>query len=119
MITPRDRPSLGGGEVPPPAAPPFASEPRDPARAASREQEIRSRVDRLIGELGAGAVRIERVECRTRCELVVAGEQDRFEQVIAAFQDERGFYGWAREMMVRDVQREAGQGRATVVLAFD
>ncbi len=120
MSTPRDRPSLGGGEVPPPAAPPFASEPRDPARASSREQEIRTRVDRVIGELGAaGVVRLESVDCRThRCQLVVAGDGAAFDQVLAAFQDDRGFLGWARELMLQDLQRDGAHARVTVQLDF-
>ncbi len=78
-------------------------------------------MDRVLGELdAAGAVRLDGVDCRSRrCQLVVAGAAAALDRVLAAFQDDRGFYGWAREMMLQDLRREGGRASVTVLLAFD
>jgi hypothetical protein len=109
-----ERPQLAGPDAAPVAAP-FAEERRDPGFADPHEEEARARAEAAIGDR---PVRIERVECRSaRCEIVIAGGEG-FDEALAAMQDERGFYGWAREMMVTGLTRDVRETRVTVVLTF-
>jgi hypothetical protein len=113
-----ERPVLPGGEVERPGEAPFVEERRDPAFAEAHEEEARSRAEAAIE---GRAVRIERVECRSsRCQVVIAGPNEAFDEAIAAMSDERGFYGWAREMLVTGLSRDVlrSEARATVVLVF-
>jgi hypothetical protein len=106
------------GKPEPPGAAPFAEERRDPGFADAHEEEARSRAEAAIE---GRAVRIERVECRSsRCQVVIAGPNEAFDETLAAMGDERGFHGWAREMLVTGLSRDVlrSEARATVVLVF-
>jgi hypothetical protein len=102
----RQRPVLPGGDS-------FEGEPRVAGWADAHEREIRARVAKL-------GVDVDQVECRTRrCQLVVSGEGAGFDDGLAAMQDDRGFYGWAREMMVGNLRTDGARRSATVTLVFD
>jgi len=118
---PRPRPALPGDDAAP-AEPPFAGEPRTPDWADAHEDEIRSRFDAMVQAIGAPReLRLERLDCRSwRCELDVAADRAApFDDLIARFQDERGFYGWAHQLLLRDLRRDGEQARVTAVLWFD
>ena len=122
---PRARPVLevrdGGAAV---AGKPFADEAPDPAWADSQEAAV-GRIARkalVNGKLG-DAADVSKVDCRaTRCRFdVTARDPARLPDVLAVLEDDRGFYGVAKELAVVAMDRnDAGLPvRMTIVLTFD
>lgn len=106
------------------AAVPFAEETPDPAWADPQEADVGriARTALVNGKLG-DAADISKVDCRqTRCKFdVIARDPARLPDVLAVLEDDRGFYGVAKEMAVTSMDRnDAGVPvRMTIVLTFD
>ncbi len=121
----RPRPMLevrdGGAAVPAVA---FADEKADPAWAGPQAAEV-TRVARkaLAGDELQSVAELSRVDCRdTRCRFdVAARDPARLPDILAVLEDDRGFYGVAKELSVVAMERNAaGQPvRMTIVLTFD
>ncbi len=122
----RQRPVLevrDGGAAGAPALP-FADETPDPAWADPQEADVGriARTALVNGKLG-DAADVSKVDCRqTRCRFdVIARDPARLPDVLAVLEDDRGFYGVAKEMAVTSMERnDAGVPvRMTIVLTFD
>jgi hypothetical protein len=116
----RERPAV----VVPESAPPtvegaFAGEPVDRDFAGRKTALVRTTVEGAIADAGAFGVHLDRVECRSqRCQLTLEGPG--LMEVLARLEDERGFYGKARELALHDlVNGNDGQPhQVTMTLTF-
>lgn len=100
----------------------YATLPRDPVWAPATEAKIRDKLKAILAELKADAVDIKRIDCRTKhCRFrLESADKNAFGRVLARLQGPKGFYGFARQLVVRDYQAggDGGSARATIELGF-
>ena len=120
----RMRSRRGGAAGEPAVAQAFAAEERDARWAAAQEEEVRRRAAAAIGGDGGGegAVRPGAIECRARtCRVALASDgADDLARALDQLGDERGFYGFAAEMLVTPTRtEEEGVTAVEVYLRFE
>jgi hypothetical protein len=84
---------------------------------------VAAKVDDLLREVrGAdtAAVDVTAIECRSRrCQLTIAGaDAGRFQALVEALQDDRGFYGDAEQIMLGGMTEQDGRRELRATLLF-
>ena len=104
------------------AADNYAELPRDPVWAPATEAKIRDKLKAILAELKADAVDVNRIDCRTKhCRFrLESADKSAFGRVFERLQEPKGFYGFARQLVVRDYHAggDGGSARATIELGF-
>lgn len=98
----------------------FEGQDRDENWARTTEKEIGDRLDELL-EKYRDTVEVPRVECRQNvCRLAITSTaEDEFRQFVESLQDERGFYGYADQLMLEKPQSSASGMSIRVFLVFN
>jgi hypothetical protein len=98
----------------------FEGQERDESWANENEREIGQRIETLL-EKYRDTVSVPRAECRQNvCRVAITGTDElHFRQFVESLQDERGFYGYADQLMLEKPQSSAGGMSIRVFLVFN
>lgn len=114
----------GSGHRPALAAAPTAldDEPRDHGWASVTETDLGRRLRELLTAANDDTIDIAKLECRTsRCRFLITGrDPTRFRQFLETLQGPSGFYGRAKQLVLKNYRPAKGEGEASVevVLQF-